>query len=54
MVDKLQKLSFPIAVILIIGALEKILSINAVSEAGRLTLTGIIIVSAVLLQRRGK
>jgi ribose transport system permease protein len=39
---------------LTIGYLEKILSINAVSEAGRLTLTGVIIVSAVLLQQRRK
>lgn len=37
---------------LTIGYLEKILSINAVSEAGRLMLTGLIIVTAVLLQRR--
>ena len=36
---------------LTIGYLEKILSINAVSEAGRLMLTGAIIVSAVLFQR---
>jgi len=39
---------------LTIGYLDKILSINAVSEAGRLMLTGVIIVSAVLLQRRRK
>ena len=38
--------------ILTIGYLEKILSINAVGEATRLMLTGIIIVGAVLLQRR--
>jgi ribose transport system permease protein len=38
---------------LTIGYLEKILSINAVPEAGRLMLTGVIIVAAVLLQRRG-
>ena len=37
---------------LTIGYLEKILSINAVPEAGRLMLTGIIIIAAVLLQRR--
>lgn len=37
----------------IIGYLEKILSINAVPEANRLMLTGIIIVVAVLTQRRG-
>lgn len=34
-----------------IGYLEKILSINAVGEAGRLMLTGLIIVGAVLFQR---
>ncbi len=38
--------------VLTIGYLEKILSINAVPEAGRLVLTGIIIVAAVLAQRR--
>lgn len=38
--------------VLTIGYLEKILSINAVPEAGRLMLTGIIIVAAVLMQRR--
>jgi ribose transport system permease protein len=37
---------------LIIGYLEKILSINAVPEANRLMLTGAIIVAAVLMQRR--
>ena len=37
---------------LTIGYLEKILSINAVPEAGRLMLTGVIIVAAVLAQRR--
>ncbi len=37
---------------LTIGYLDKILSINAVSEAGRLMLTGLIIVSAVIFQRR--
>ncbi len=36
---------------LTIGYLEKILSINAVGEAGRLMLTGVIIVAAVLFQR---
>jgi ribose/xylose/arabinose/galactoside ABC-type transport system permease subunit len=36
---------------LTIGYLEKILSINSVPEAGRLMLTGIIIVLAVLAQR---
>jgi ribose/xylose/arabinose/galactoside ABC-type transport system permease subunit len=37
---------------LTIGYLEKILSINAVPESRRLMLTGIIIVAAVLTQRR--
>ncbi len=37
---------------LTIGYLEKILSINAVGEASRLMLTGLIIISAVLLQRQ--
>jgi ribose transport system permease protein len=37
---------------LTIGYLEKILSINAVGESNRLMLTGIIIIAAVLLQRR--
>ncbi|PCJ65112.1 MAG: hypothetical protein COA73_03065 [Candidatus Hydrogenedentota bacterium] len=37
---------------LIIGYLEKILSINAVAEANRLMLTGLIIIGAVLLQRQ--
>jgi ribose transport system permease protein len=37
---------------LTIGYLEKILSINAVGESSRLMLTGVIIVAAVLLQRR--
>jgi ribose transport system permease protein len=37
---------------LIIGYLEKILSINAVPEANRLMLTGAIIIAAVLIQRR--
>jgi ribose transport system permease protein len=40
--------------VLTIGYLDKILSINAVPEAGRLMLTGIIIVAAVLTQRRGR
>ena len=39
---------------LTIGYLEKILSINAVGEASRLMLTGVIIVIAVLLQRSKK
>ena len=34
------------------GYLDKILSINAVGEPGRLMLTGVIIVVAVLAQRR--
>jgi ribose transport system permease protein len=34
-----------------IGYLEKILSINAVGEASRLMLTGVIIVGAVLFQK---
>ncbi|NLZ03242.1 MAG: ABC transporter permease, partial [Pirellulaceae bacterium] len=37
---------------LTIGYLDKILSINAVEESGRLMLTGAIIVIAVLTQRR--
>lgn len=37
-----------------IGYLEKILSINAVGEAGRLMLTGLIVVGAVLFQRTRK
>jgi ribose transport system permease protein len=40
--------------VLTIGYLDKILSINAVPEAGRLMLTGVIIVAAVLTQRRGR
>jgi ribose/xylose/arabinose/galactoside ABC-type transport system permease subunit len=40
--------------VLTIGYLDKILSINAVPEAGRLMLTGVIIVAAVLTQRRQK
>lgn len=40
--------------VLTIGYLDKILSINAVPEAGRLMLTGLIIVAAVLTQRRGR
>jgi ribose transport system permease protein len=38
--------------ILIIGYLEKILSINAVGEETRLMLTGLIIISAVLFQKK--
>ena len=37
-----------------IGYLEKILSINAVPEASRLTLTGLIIVAAVVFQKSRK
>jgi ribose transport system permease protein len=40
--------------VLTIGYLDKILSINAVPEAGRLMLTGIIIIAAVLTQRRSR
>lgn len=40
--------------VLTIGYLEKILSINAVTEASRLMLTGGIIIAAVLAQRRSK
>jgi ribose transport system permease protein len=40
--------------VLTIGYLDKILSVNAVPEAGRLMLTGIIIVAAVLTQRRSR
>ena len=39
---------------LTIGYLEKILSINNIGEPGRLMLTGVIIVSAVLLQKNPK
>jgi len=46
------RIGFTLLGTLTIGYLEKILSINAVSEAGRLVLTGIIIVAAVLLQRK--
>lgn len=38
--------------VLTIGYLDKILSINAIPEAGRLMLTGVIIIIAVLTQRR--
>jgi ribose transport system permease protein len=38
--------------VLTIGYLEKILSINAVPEAARLMLTGVVIVIAVLSQQR--
>jgi ribose transport system permease protein len=40
--------------VLTIGYLDKILSINAIAESGRLMLTGVIIVAAVLTQRRNR
>ena len=40
--------------VLTIGYLDKILSINAIPEAGRLMLTGVIIIIAVLTQRRSR
>jgi ribose transport system permease protein len=40
--------------VLTIGYLDKVLSINAVPESGRLMFTGVIIVVAVLAQRRGR
>ena len=46
------RIAFTLLGTLTIGYLEKILSINAVSEASRLILTGVIIVAAVLLQRK--
>lgn len=46
------RIGFTLLGTLTIGYLEKILSINAVSEAGRLVLTGAIIIAAVLLQKR--
>ncbi len=46
------RIAFTLIGTLTIGYLEKILSINAVSEASRLVLTGIIIVAAVLLQKK--
>ncbi len=48
------RVAFTLIGTLTIGYLEKILSINAVSEASRLILTGIIIVAAVLLQRKSR
>ncbi len=45
-------IAFTLLGALTIGYLEKILSLNAVSEASRLVLTGVIIVAAVLLQRK--
>lgn len=49
-----ERIAFTLLGTLTIGYLEKILSINAVSEAGRLILTGVIIVAAVLLQRKSR
>ena len=46
------RIGFTLLGTLTIGYLEKILSLNAVSEASRLILTGCIIVAAVLLQRK--
>jgi len=46
------RIAFTLLGTLTIGYLEKILSINAVSEAGRLVLTGAIIIAAVLFQKR--
>lgn len=46
------RIAFTLLGTLTIGYLEKILSISAVSEAGRLVLTGAIMIAAVLLQRR--
>lgn len=40
--------------VLTIGYLDKILSINAVPEAGRLMMTGVVIVIAVLTQKRSR
>lgn len=40
--------------VLVMGYLDKILSINAVGEDKRLLLTGVIIVAAVLLQKASK
>jgi ribose transport system permease protein len=48
------RIAFTLIGTLTIGYLDKILSINAVSEASRLILTGIIIVAAVLLQKRSR
>jgi ribose transport system permease protein len=45
-------IGFTLIGVLTIGYLDKILSINAVPEAGRLVLTGIIIIAAVLTQQR--
>jgi len=48
------RIAFTLLGTLTIGYLEKILSINAVSEATRLILTGVIIIAAVLLQRKSR
>jgi ribose/xylose/arabinose/galactoside ABC-type transport system permease subunit len=48
------RIAFTLLGTLTIGYLEKILSVNAVSEAGRLVLTGIIIIAAVLLQKESR
>ncbi len=48
------RISFTLLGALTIGYLEKILSLNAVGEASRLILTGIIIVAAVLLQSKNR
>jgi ribose transport system permease protein len=48
------RIAFTLLGTLTVGYLEKILSINAVSEASRLILTGVIIVAAVLLQRKSR
>jgi ribose transport system permease protein len=48
------RIAFTLLGTLTIGYLEKILSLNAVSEASRLILTGAIIVAAVLLQRKSR
>ncbi len=48
------RITFTLIGTLTIGYLEKILSLNAVGEASRLILTGIIIVAAVLLQRKSR
>jgi ribose transport system permease protein len=47
-------MGFTLLGVLTIGYLDKILSINAVPEAGRLVLTGVIIIAAVLTQRRNR
>jgi len=48
------RITFTLIGTLTIGYLEKILSLNAVGEASRLILTGIIIVAAVLLQKKSR